>query len=403
MSSTTIRPAASPKKRVGSTNSPSGSRATSPKLSLAGSPKKKKKPNPPKQAVTTTIQDTDDEYASFLRTYPQTIPQLPFPFLRIFVETNGTRLRVDENEHYAPLAQLARTVLTHLVESKIARSKILGILACISDDEEAKKALTTKLNDDRDVTSADILNYLINHTPTIVVKELKLEKDRFVWGEVLKGPDMANELFVSKELVSTCPPPSKLTSDEVARQKIFHQLLTSITLFHEIVHCVSKFFFPHIITPKIGSIVSDNRGHGEPGWSFEAEYFSFRVHAIWNQTGSSRPDRMWRILDLVAVKDEVPDRSLDQQTIGRILDSLNRAAVWRPPTSNLDRYYRSTNHVRFRVGDAEPVDEESEEEEDQVPDVGPGHGKCGVFYYVRPSSPSWADQSGLRFRACTIL
>jgi hypothetical protein len=205
MSSTTIRPAASPKKR-GSANSPSGSRTTSPKLSLTESPKKKKKPNPPKQAATTTTQNTDDEYVSFLRTYPQTIPQLPFPFLQIFVETNGTRLQVGGDENYAPLAQLARTVLTHLVESKIARSNILVILACITDDEEAKKALATKLNDDRDVTSADILNYLINHTPTIVVKELKLEKDRFVWGEVLKGPDMANELFVSKELVSTCPP-----------------------------------------------------------------------------------------------------------------------------------------------------------------------------------------------------
>lgn len=206
MSSTTIRPAASPKKR-GSTNSSSGSRATSPKLSLTESPKKKKKPNPPKQAATTvTTQDTDDEYVYFLRTYPQKIPQLPFPFLQIFVETNGTRLRVDGNENYAPLAQLARTVLTHLVESKIARSNILGILTCISDDKEAKKALATKLDDDRDVTSEDILNYLIKHTPTILVKELKLEKDRFVWGEVLKGPDMANELFVSKELASTCPP-----------------------------------------------------------------------------------------------------------------------------------------------------------------------------------------------------
>ncbi|KAJ7364206.1 hypothetical protein DFH08DRAFT_838584 [Mycena albidolilacea] len=370
MSSTTIRPAASPKKRVGSANSPSGSRATSPKLSLTESPKKKKKHNPPKQAVTTTTPDTDDEYASFLRTYPQKFLQLPFPFLQIFVETNGTRLRVDRNEDYASLAQLARTVLTHLVESRVARSKILGILACISDDEEAKKALTTKLNDHRDVTPADILNYLINDTPTIVVKKLKLEQDHFVWGQVLKGQDTANELFISEELASTCPPPSKLTSDEVARQKAYHQLLTSITLFHEIVHCVSKFFFPHIITPKIGSVVSDNKGNGEAGWSFEEDYFSFRVHTIWNQTSSSRPDRMWKILNLVAVKDQVPDhRSLDQQTIGRILDSLNRAAVWRPPTSNLRRYYPSINHVRFRVGDAEPVEEKSEEE-DQVPDFG---------------------------------
>jgi hypothetical protein len=164
--------------------------------------------------VTTTIQDIDDEYASFLCTYPQTIPQLPFPFLQIFVETNGTRLRVDENEHYAPLAQLARTVLTHLVESRVARSKILGILACISDDKEAKKALTTKLNDHRDVTPADILNYLINDTPTIVIKELKLEQDHFVWGQVLKGPDTANELFISEELASTCPPVRRKISFE---------------------------------------------------------------------------------------------------------------------------------------------------------------------------------------------
>ncbi|KAJ7070598.1 hypothetical protein C8F01DRAFT_1313340 [Mycena amicta] len=231
------------------------------------------------------------------------------PSVQVFVEGDGgQRQDVSDHSAYTEVKTLARTVLGHLVASSGAWPILLAIMRNISRDDEAKKALDTKLGHAQGLEESDIIGYLVNNTPTIVIKNLEADAAAGIaWGRVHKGKEEgaeANEVFLSKELADAlrqAQPPTDLTQAEVELQRARQTLLWSTTLLHETCHALTKFFFSaSTIMPKIGIMVKDGKGHGEVGWTFELHYIAFLLQCSWHKTMINTPDRMWRTSNLLA-------------------------------------------------------------------------------------------------------
>ncbi|KAJ7498554.1 hypothetical protein FB451DRAFT_1384363 [Mycena latifolia] len=134
------------------------------------------------------------------------LPSTEFPTLRMYCQLDGRdRIRVDNDVAYASILNLARTMLNHLVGSSIAQRELVAVVDLISHSPAAKAALASKLGEDRKVTAADIIDFLVNHTPAVVFKLLQGKEDSnaVVWGLVVKGDAEGakdNEIFISLEL-----------------------------------------------------------------------------------------------------------------------------------------------------------------------------------------------------------
>ncbi|KAJ7129299.1 hypothetical protein C8R44DRAFT_776424 [Mycena epipterygia] len=316
----------------------------------------------------------DARYETYLE-YTTALPLLPFPSLEIHLEPNdGARIRVDGDPAYAGIRALARTVLTHLVGSPVAYAKLLAIMVAISPGPAAKKALASRLGHNGPITAADITDYLRDHTPAIVLKDLRGEQNEVLWGQVLQGTEEGadrNEVFILLELAATLRDPAPPNTLQIAVQQQYHRLILSIALLHGLVHAITKYFFsPTFITPLLPSMLPDDTGNGAPGRTFEKAYLGFHLETAWTRPDFESTDRMWHIDGVLASRMESSFKLLviDQHTVQRILRSLTRSGVWTPVADELLVYvYGNESRVRYRVGyPSRPVEDEDEDDSDNV-------------------------------------
>ncbi|KAJ6554542.1 hypothetical protein B0H19DRAFT_1153988 [Mycena capillaripes] len=285
-----------------------------------------------------------------------------FPLLRIYLELDeGPRIRVDQLPEYAPILTLVQTVLSHMAGSNAAHIQMLAILDAIRPAGEEE--LKSRLGELRDVTSQDIVHFFTECTPAIILTHLRgATKDELLWGEVRKldseGAE-ANEVFILLELAATLrdSPPSDITQIHV--QKIYHRLLLSTTLAHELIHALTKHFYsPSILTPFIGCIVADEYGNGEAGQTYERNYLGFQLQAAWTNEEFKLPERMWHISLLLAyLPSEL--KILDPEDINKILAALERNFIWKPYLGDLKSYtFNANTHIRHQLGFPHPMADE---------------------------------------------
>ncbi|KAJ6470079.1 hypothetical protein C8R47DRAFT_1222706 [Mycena vitilis] len=281
---------------------------------------------------------------------------------------------------YDTLRLLTSRVLTHMVRANVFSSTIATLVTRIgTEDTYAAQALEQKLGSDRAVAPLDISAFVVDHTPTIIFTSLKGESaSDIVWGLVAKQEGdnedrdaQANELFVSSELLrAICdPPPSDLTTSQIDEQSARHKLIYGVTVCHEMVHCITKYFFgPKIITPKLHHFVIDTSGrHGEAGATFEKQYFNFNLEIWWQLCDEQRTDRLWRI-DFVAARIGTTTKVLGSEDIDRILRTFQKARIWivtRDELGPLPPKVSSNTHVRHRVSQSTGEDDPNESEEIQ--------------------------------------
>ncbi|KAJ6552215.1 hypothetical protein DFH09DRAFT_1280982 [Mycena vulgaris] len=287
---------------------------------------------------------------------------LLFPKLRIFLQPAvGARIRVDEDPAYAGI----RT-LTNLLA-------IMTLITC--GDVPCKKAFTAKVGEDREVRQADIVDFFVNHTPTIVLKDLRGEgDDDIVWGEVAKGDTVGadvNEIFLLLELAAALrdPPPPNIAQPEIQRN--YQRLILTIVLLHQVVHALTKYFFtPYLLTPLINAMmIPDDKGNGDPGLTFERDYLRSHLETAWTHPDSKMADRMWRISYLLAAHSPwASPLILDEENIVRILESFKTNLVWIPPPDEFIPYpFNNNTHVRHRLGLSRPMEDvEDEAHSEQV-------------------------------------
>ncbi|KAJ7136024.1 hypothetical protein C8R44DRAFT_769500 [Mycena epipterygia] len=311
-------------------------------------------------------------YENYLQSNPLLVTSTLFPALRMYHQPDGgARIRVDNDSGYVDLLVLARTVLGHLIGVKLAQNYLVAIMGLIGSTPAAKAALVSKLGEDRDITTADIVDFLKNETPAIIFKSLRSEEgaNAVVWGLVVKGEEdgaEANEVFLSLELTDALRlnPPTSITQAESDLQRQRQTLLWSIALLHELVHAISKHFFSALtITPKITGMVTDNKGNSEAGCTFEKKYLEFHLEAVWTNEDICLPDRMWKISHLLAAHLGSPVLVLDSLDIQRLQNSFVRQAFWCPLPEHLEKWtFNSNSFTRCRVGVLRPITDSEEEE-----------------------------------------
>ncbi|KAJ7053884.1 hypothetical protein C8F01DRAFT_1089241 [Mycena amicta] len=331
----------------------------------------------PERRSNNTIQaDADAKKYEIHLGYSKPIALDSCPRVQILVEdANGGRQDVTEDSSYAEVKKLARTVLGHLA-SLIAESVLLSVMRMISNYSTAKKALEAKLGHGRGLVAEDIIHYLVQKTPTIVIKNLQNADSPIVWGLVSKGYREgadANEVFISEELTNALrqSQPQHLTQAEFELQRAWQTFLWSTTLLHETCHALTKFYFSATtVVPKIGFLVANEEGHADSGRTFELQYLRFLVECAWEIKDFDKTDRMWRISHLFVGNVCGTCKILNVQ---RIQESFSRDLMWcpnwessaNPPPNLID------THIRYEIGQGGPVVEEDvavdEEEEDGAP------------------------------------
>ncbi|KAJ7201346.1 hypothetical protein GGX14DRAFT_656377 [Mycena pura] len=305
--------------------------------------------------------------------------------IKIYREEQGQRFRVDHKPEYSDIVQITQTVFSHLVESVHPRNHLITILGYITKDPAAKAALVAKRGD-RKVNPDDIRQFLVDHTPTIVVKALQSDVDptAIIWGQVIKGNVKGasdNEIFMTSELADALiqTPPSSLSDNDACVQRARQKLLWSFTLAYETIHAITKFFFsPNTITPLFRALISDDKGHGEAGRTFEKNYFGFHLEAAWLKADVPKEDRMWRISNLLAAKltsmlvwtplDVDSDLLvLTPVDVDHILESFSSIDIWSPEREDLNKFPgNNTTHTRYRISSQSPMTDEVSDEDDET-------------------------------------
>ncbi|KAJ7626372.1 hypothetical protein DFH06DRAFT_1228740 [Mycena polygramma] len=253
---------------------------------------------------------------------------------------------------FRPVRQLICTLLSHLVASERAWVHLHLILFNINDsDTAAKAALTNRLGGDRQLRRDDFTDYLRDHTPTVVLKDLR-DGEKMSWGAVAKGDEPGaeeNELYLSLEL----------TEALIQAHFFSHHLTTTSPPPNSRSLCLMR-----------AANTATREAHSNAGFSADT------LEVIWNKQDMSRQDRMWHIHTLVAHYITFQNRScmLPTAEILHVQASFSRTKLFMLDGDDLPAFPTSINghdYVRYRgagVSFRLPVEDAQEED----PYGGPG-------------------------------
>ncbi|KAJ6520913.1 hypothetical protein DFH09DRAFT_1426530 [Mycena vulgaris] len=318
----------------------------------------------PKQANDPTRHEQQAAYYAEHLDVSLDLPVYHFPRLRFFSESSeGVRSSIDQDPAYTEIRGLALTVFSHLAGCRSARMQLVILMSLIGRDPAAKKALVKKLGT-HEVSEAHILDFFTEQTPSVVVKDLNSDEDAdaIVWGLVVKGDAdhdeaNANEIFISLDLTASICNAVRtiLVSFAVAEAQMVHLIGPGVPYtgaIQEATHALTKHLFgPLIVTPHFGFILSDGKGNGDAGQTFEKDYLGFHLEAAWTHT------------------DELAPLILDDD-VGRIHASFETDLIWTPKSECLSVYGHSANtHARHRIGVSRPMQDEEEEERPDLSDM----------------------------------
>ncbi|KAJ7626378.1 hypothetical protein DFH06DRAFT_1228758 [Mycena polygramma] len=310
-------------------------------------------------------------FETFLAQTPDA-PQLVFPGLHIFSQPDAndrnSRRNLDTDPNYSSLPPLISTLLSHLVSSERAWWHLHLILFSIVDHSStARAALTNRLGSDRLINRDDFIQYLRQHPPVVVIKNLR-DGNKMSWGLVAKGDEpgaQENEVYINLDLTRALieSPPPELSPEDAAIQQARHKLLWSASFIHECVHATTKFFFSHnVITPRILELLPDHSGsHGEAGSTFERALLGYSIEVLWVK--DDLRGQMWHINIMVAMVNGY-SHILSSLDIERVQRSFGKNRLFIPNVADLPLIPITVNHnshVRYRgAGISLPMDMEEE-------------------------------------------
>ncbi|KAJ6508110.1 hypothetical protein DFH09DRAFT_1100998 [Mycena vulgaris] len=251
----------------------------------------------------------------------QDLPQLPFPALRFYIQTDGsdvgTKISVNTDPQCNEIKLLARELLSHLAGSQLARLRLLMIFYTIIASPNAGAALAARLGEDRSLNEEDFLF----------------------------RPARAPQASCFRNLTKL-QPPSGLTPARIDEQWRKQRLIWSMTYLYEVIHCMTNFFFlPAVVTPPAGRLQLDD----DPGASFEDGNLGHILEVVWRRI--SRSPRECGTLTAEA-------------DIIRIQRSFKKVDIWRFFPQDLAPYTKNEDtHVRYRDGEVSQWVETSEEED----------------------------------------
>ncbi|KAK0462934.1 uncharacterized protein EV420DRAFT_1639022 [Desarmillaria tabescens] len=112
----------------------------------------------------------------------------------------------------------------------------------------------------------NILSYIRDHPPAIVLIDTQAPEfehrtlcagQGYSWGSVEKGNDAKNEFFISAELVEAyiCLEKARSGGSSLDPKDknvlVFLQIVILVTTLHELAHCLTKWMFGSLITPRL--------------------------------------------------------------------------------------------------------------------------------------------------------
>ncbi|KAJ7699648.1 hypothetical protein B0H17DRAFT_1129248 [Mycena rosella] len=328
---------------------------------------------------------------------PPTPPRLSLKF-QVFLQPLGTYpdagARQASAGHLA-VKEAAVTVLSHLVHSPDAQAHLAYLtLAFFMEHPPAKDAFQSK----------------VPHTrPPNIVLVAPEDLDRglgtttMAWGMVRTGTgDGAawNEIFLPIDLAEHL---ELNPSTPASRQR---QCVWSVAYSHELVHGLAKDLFSDAVAPLLsGAWLGQDGAERSP--LFESLYFGFTCQVEWKDTDVLSPDRMDKIVRLLAKRNEGPMFSMTP-AVGALLDSFHSEKI-RTPTFENKKPYRCTqpgSHRRCTVGSGsleEAVEQEgegndSEGEQQQrrevtPPPASPAHIRLGIGMNITCCRVNDVDES----------
>ncbi|KAJ7288563.1 hypothetical protein C8J57DRAFT_519875 [Mycena rebaudengoi] len=166
----------------------------------------------------------------------------------LFIESNNTRREVSSDPKYSPICTLIANALQHLISSPALVILYTTIWSIFLKSDAAAAAFKEKFGEGVP-TQDQLVAYLRNQPPAVIIADGTNDVGEFSWGSVLKGSSelaQNNELFLSQELVTALldkTDPISASVSETDYKRLAFRLIFIVTYFHEVQHCASKYFF----------------------------------------------------------------------------------------------------------------------------------------------------------------